>query len=108
MRNIHVIKIHKKSPKLTLFRFDDFKSSDLPRLAVRVKIDLQTQQVRFFDHSTDTNPEVLFGKVFLEGGTNGGLSRRVLTRLISQNLPFGPIVRTSVLEREAEAVNRET
>ena len=58
---IDVIKIHKTSPRLSLFSLSDVQEA-MPRLKSRVKIDLQGQQVRFFDHSANAQPEVLVGE----------------------------------------------
>ena len=67
-----VVKIHKTSPRLSLFSLTDLNDV-APRLKSRVKIDLQGQQVRFFDHATNAEPEVLMGKQLLgfhEGNTD--------------------------------------
>ena len=58
---IDVIKIHKTSPRLSLFAMSDVQET-IPRLKSRVKIDLQTQQVRFFDHSTNVGAGTARGK----------------------------------------------
>ena len=75
----------------------------MPRLKSRVKIDLQTQQVRFFDHSTNAEPELLVGKQLLgfdEGSTDDrtvALGRRILLH----DEPFGLIVRERTLRLPA-------
>ena len=97
-----VIKIHKTSPRLSLFAMSDVQET-IPRLKSRVKIDLQTQQVRFFDHSTNAEPELLVGKQLLgfdEGSTddrNIALGRRILMH----DEPFGLIVRERTLRLPA-------
>ena len=97
-----VIKIHKTSPRLSLFALNDVQEA-MPRLKSRVKIDLQTQQVRFFDHSTNAEPELLVGKQLLgfdEGRTddrNIALGRRILMH----DEPFGLIVRERTLRLPA-------
>ena len=67
----------------------------MPRLKSRVKIDLQGQQVRFFDHSANAQPEVLVGKQLLgfhEGSTD---DRAVVVgrKILMHDAPFGLIVR---------------
>lgn len=89
-----VVKIHKTSPRLSLFSLTDLNDV-APRLKSRVKIDLQGQQVRFFDHATSVEPEVLMGKQLLgfhEGNTDDSAvieGRRILMH----DAPFGLIVR---------------
>ena len=89
-----VVKIHKTSPRLSLFSLTDLDEA-VPRLKTRVKIDLQGQQVRFFDHSTNAEPEVLIGKQLLgfqQGNTdeNAVIAGR---RILMNDAPFGLIVR---------------
>ena len=89
-----VVKIHKTSPRLSLFSLTDLNEA-VPRLKTRVKIDLQGQQVRFFDHSTNAEPEVLIGKQLLgfqQGNTdeNAVIAGR---RILMHDAPFGLIVR---------------
>ncbi len=91
---VDVIKIHKTSPRLSLFSLSDVRET-LPRLRSRVKIDLQSQQVRFFDHSTNAEPELLIGKQLL-GFDEGSTDARAVSlgrRLLMQDEPFGLIVR---------------
>ena len=91
---VDVIKIHKTSPRLSLFSLSDLTEAK-PRLNVRIKIDLQSQEVRFFNHATNAYPELLIGKQllgFCEGSTDERaieLGRRIL--LLGE--PFGLIVR---------------
>ena len=91
---VDVIKVHKASPRLSLFSLTDVREA-LPRLKSRVKIDLQSQQVRFFDHSTNAEPELLVGKQLL-GFDEGSTDARAVSmgrRLLMQDEPFGLIVR---------------
>ena len=97
-----VVKIHKTSPRLSLFSLTDLNDV-APRLKSRVKIDLQGQQVRFFDHATNAEPEVLMGKQLLgfhEGNTDDSAvieGRRILMH----DAPFGLIVRERDLRGRA-------
>ena len=91
--SVDVIKVHKTSPRLSLFSLIDAREA-LPRLKSRVKIDLQSQQVRFFDHSTNPEPELLVGKQLL-GFDEGSTDARAISvgrRLLIQDEPFGLIV----------------
>ena len=97
-----VIKIHKTSPRLSLFALSDM-SEAMPRLKSRVKIDLQTQQVRFFDHSTNAEPELLVGKQLL-GFDESGTDDRIAAmgrRILLHDEPFGLIVRERTLRAPA-------
>ena len=89
-----VVKIHKTSPRLSLFALTDLDEA-VPRLKSRVKIDLQTQQVRFFDHATNAEPEVLIGKQLL-GFHKGSTDENAIIvgrRILMHDAPFGLIVR---------------
>jgi DNA phosphorothioation-associated putative methyltransferase len=55
-----LIKIHVRSGKLTFLQYDDFEGKEHPTLRTRIKINLRTQFVQVFDHSTDSQP--LIGK----------------------------------------------
>ena len=97
-----VIKIHKTSPRLSLFALSDLQET-MPRLKSRVKIDLQTQQVRFFDHSTNAEPELLVGKQLL-GFDECGTDERTVAlgrRILLHDEPFGLIVRERTLRLPA-------
>ena len=95
---VDVIKVHKTSPRLSLFSLSDVRET-LPRLRSRVKIDLQSQQVRFFDHMTNAEPELLVGKQLL-GFDEGSTNERVVElgrRILMHDEPFGLIVRERTL-----------
>ena len=104
-----VIKIHKTSPRLSLFVLSDMQEKT-PRLKSRVKIDLQRQEVRFFDHSTSTEPELLVGKQLLgfhEGSTDDQ-AVVVGRRILMHDEPFGLIVRERSLRTSGRAVSAGT
>lgn len=46
----NLVKIHIRSGKLTLLFFEDFDTSPLPSLRERIKVDLRTQRIDFFDY----------------------------------------------------------
>jgi DNA phosphorothioation-associated putative methyltransferase len=54
-----VLKIHKRSKKLTLLHYDDFDRSALPRLVTRIKVTLQNRFVNVFDYSDSQDPQLL-------------------------------------------------
>jgi len=57
-----IIKIHKKSFKVTYYIYDDFENKLLPEMHDRIKIDLSRQKMDHFDHRTEKNPEVVYFK----------------------------------------------
>jgi DNA phosphorothioation-associated putative methyltransferase len=48
-----IVRIHKRSFKVTFLVYSNFSSSPLPRLAQRARVNLRTQQVDVFDHSRE-------------------------------------------------------
>lgn len=57
-----LVKIHLQSGKLSLMTYDDFVGKPLPRLLERVKIDLRSQRVQFFDHGENDLAQLLYWK----------------------------------------------
>jgi len=57
-----IVKIHKKSSKVTYYLYDDFENKLLPEMHDRIKIDLSKQKVDHFDHRSKRNPEVVYFK----------------------------------------------
>jgi len=57
-----LIKVHSRSGKLTLVRFDDFVGRPLPRMIQRVKINLRVQDFEIFDYGTFYTPPYLYQK----------------------------------------------
>jgi DNA phosphorothioation-associated putative methyltransferase len=57
-----LIKIHIRSGKLTLLFYDDFDSSPMPRLRERIKINMRSQRIDFFEHATDREQQLLYLK----------------------------------------------
>lgn len=62
INNFDLIKLHKRSGKVSLTRYDDFENNPLPVLVERVKVDLSRQKVDIFDHGSSQRQEVLFFK----------------------------------------------
>lgn len=57
-----LIKIHIRSAKLTLTRFDDFIGKPLPKMTQRVKLNLRVQDMQVFDYVSPYEPPYLYGK----------------------------------------------
>jgi hypothetical protein len=57
-----IVKIHKKSSKVTYYIYDDFENKLLPEMHDRIKIDLSRQKMDHFDHRSKRNPEVVYFK----------------------------------------------
>lgn len=48
-----LIKLHKRSGKVTFLVYDDFDGKPLPELRRRIKVNLRTRWVKVFDHSAE-------------------------------------------------------
>jgi len=57
-----LIKIHVRSGKLTLMKFDDFVGQPLPRMLERTKIKLREQEVDYFVYGGQFEPPFLYNK----------------------------------------------
>ena len=57
-----VLKLHKRSGKLTLLHYEDFEHARYPRLLTRIKVALRNQFVQVFNHSIDIDPQLLVRK----------------------------------------------
>ena len=62
LQNADIIKLHKKSGKVTLLKYDDFENQPLPELQERVKVNLRKQHVDIFDHQSPTYQQLLYFK----------------------------------------------
>jgi DNA phosphorothioation-associated putative methyltransferase len=61
-RNADLVKIHTRSGKVSLMRFDDFEGQALPRMVERVKIKLREQGIDYFAYGEDYEPPFLYHK----------------------------------------------
>jgi DNA phosphorothioation-associated putative methyltransferase len=61
-RNADLVKIHTRSGKVSLMRFDDFEGQALPRMVERVKIKLREQDIDYFAYGEDYEPPFLYHK----------------------------------------------
>jgi DNA phosphorothioation-associated putative methyltransferase len=57
-----LIKIHIRSGKLTLMKFDDFVGKPLPKMIQRVKLNLRKQDMDVFDYNGPYEPPYLYRK----------------------------------------------
>jgi DNA phosphorothioation-associated putative methyltransferase len=96
LQNFDLIKLHKRSGKVSLMRYDDFEGNPLPVLVERVKVDLSRQKVDIFDHGSSRRHEVLFFKerYVSEDHENRGIWEKFSERLTSLGLSletgYGP------------------
>lgn len=61
-READLIKIHLYSGKLTFQHYEDFDEAPVPKLKLRIKIDLRRLFVSVFDHTTGPDRQLLFFK----------------------------------------------
>ena len=57
-----LIKIHIRSGKLTLMKFDDFVGMPLPKMIQRIKLNLRTQDMDVFEYGDQFEPPYLYRK----------------------------------------------
>lgn len=57
-----LVKIHVRSGKATLLKFEDFVGHPLPRLLQRVKVNLRDQDLEVFNYGVDYPPTLLYHK----------------------------------------------
>lgn len=57
-----LIKIHIRSGKITLMKFDDFMGSPLPKMTERIKIKLREQDLDVFSYGEEFPPPLLYQK----------------------------------------------
>lgn len=62
MEEIDLVKIHIRSGKLTLMKFDDFDGKPVPVMTERIKIRLQDQDIDFFTYGSSYEPPPLYLK----------------------------------------------
>lgn len=62
LRDVDIVKIHKRSGKVSLLKYDDFDGKPLPELQERVKVNLKRQLIEVFDHRSPDRQEILYFK----------------------------------------------
>lgn len=55
--DVHLVKIHIKSGKLTLLQYDDFDVSPVPVLVKRIKVDIRKQDYDVFEYCSPQHPK---------------------------------------------------
>ena len=59
MSDVHIVKIHIGSGKLTLLEFENFETTPLPLLKRRVKINLRKQDYDEFEYGSELHPSTI-------------------------------------------------
>ena len=62
LKDIDIVKIHKRSGKVTLLKYDNFEGKAVPELQERTKVNLRRQVIEVFDHRSTERQEVLYFK----------------------------------------------
>lgn len=62
VENADLVKIHIRSGKLTLHRYDDFWGKPLPRLQERIKVRMREQDIEFFEYGEEYPEQYLYLK----------------------------------------------
>jgi DNA phosphorothioation-associated putative methyltransferase len=62
IEEVDLLKIHIRSGKISLLKYDDFTNKPLPELQQRIKIKLREQQLDFFDYGEEFEPQPLYLK----------------------------------------------
>jgi DNA phosphorothioation-associated putative methyltransferase len=61
-RNVDLVKLHIRSGKVTLMRFDDFVNSSLPAMTERIKVKLKEQDMDVFRYGEEFPKPLLYEK----------------------------------------------
>jgi hypothetical protein len=61
-RNADLVKVHIRSGKVSLMRFEAFEGNALPRMTERVKIKLREQEIDYFAYGEEYEPPFLYHK----------------------------------------------
>jgi DNA phosphorothioation-associated putative methyltransferase len=61
-RNADLVKVHIRSGKVSLMRYEEFEGKALPKMIERVKIKLRDQDVDFFAYGEEYQPPFLYRK----------------------------------------------
>ncbi len=62
IESVDIIKIHKRSGKVTFLIYDDFDNKELPELHWRIKVELPKQKIDFFNHTSRIKPQLMKDK----------------------------------------------
>jgi len=73
-----MVKVHIRSGKATLLRYDDYEGAAIPMLIERVKVDLRRQQVQEFQYGEQFAPQPLYLKSrYMHPSLEGYAAQRV-------------------------------
>ena len=98
MGEADIVKIHLHSSKLTLLHYEKYTESPLPRLRERIKINLRSQAIEFFDYGDDLPWQLLYMKSRYMAPDQAGYTKQKRFDAHLQNLKgldfagFGPPV----------------
>jgi len=96
LRNADVVKIHKRSGKVTFHSYDDFENQPLPELQIRIKVNLRTQSIDIFDHQAMSQQQLLYFKERYVAPEHPRrqeweqFSERLRSLGLHENMGFGP------------------
>ena len=96
LNNMDIIKIHKRSGKVTLLKYDDFEGKNLPELQERIKVNLRQQRIDIFDHQSGSYQQLLYFKDQYVGKNHpnrqkwGKFSKKLRKLGFSDTDPIGP------------------
>lgn len=62
IESVDLIKIHIRSGKVSMMKYDDFDNKDIPLLIVRAKVKLREQTIDFFEYGEEYAPAPLLNK----------------------------------------------
>lgn len=62
VHDVDIVKLHKRSGKVTFLIYDAFERKRLPELVQRVKVNLRNQQIDVFDRLPNEAPDLLYFK----------------------------------------------
>jgi DNA phosphorothioation-associated putative methyltransferase len=106
-----IIKLHKRSGKVTFLVYDDFLGKPLPELRIRVKVNLRTLFVQVFEYPPSTESQLLYFKERYLAPNHPGIERMKtfaakLRRFnLSESMGFGPLKNEFLSLAESRGLN---
>jgi hypothetical protein len=85
-----VAKIHVRTAKLSLMRYDDFETTCVPKLKLRLKISLRHQTMESFEYGDGFPPENLYWKSRIIGEHSADYERQITCELALEQLGLMP------------------
>jgi DNA phosphorothioation-associated putative methyltransferase len=109
MSDVHIVKIHIGSGKLSLFEFENFDTSPLPLLKKRIKINLRKQDYDVFEYGSEQYPSsVLYRKSdYMHEDMNGyaeqlAFDQALVTTRSIDPTTFGPSIEELMQQLELQ------